>query len=71
MLNLSFLLDVTAGPRDHLSEVGTKAILERILSDRNKTVGKKIPASGTGVRGWSVGRVLTSLYTFDTQNRDK
>lgn len=33
MLNLSFLLEVTAGPRDHLSEVGTKAILEHILSN--------------------------------------
>lgn len=33
MLNLSFLLEVTAGPRDHLSEVGTKAMLEHILSN--------------------------------------
>lgn len=53
ILNLSFLLEVTAGPRDHLSEVGTK----HILSNLKKTVGKKIPDSGTGVRGRSVGRV--------------
>lgn len=33
MLNLSFLLEIAAGPRDHPSETGTKATFEHILSN--------------------------------------